>query len=742
MSAEDFVHKAGDQIGPWTLQRPVGRGGFSEVWVAWRDNPRLKFSISHGEVALKLLIHPEHRDQLRAEAAALSLVKGQGVVPIYEMDLAGDPPWIALELLHGGNLRARMHAERMSSTTAISIFERILAILARVHREGIVHGDLKPENVLYGERNQLLLADFGLSRRISQRSASLSVSLSLEDVRLAGTLDYMAPEQRSGEKPATRSDVYACGVILYELLTGERPQGVFKMPSEIDRSLPPVVDRLIACSLAQDPRHRFASAGAMLAFLRAGVAGDWQELAKAHARLSTLANTSHAAEAAQTKVLVAAIGIEIGTMAIVTAPVTFPTPEEHLFRFGAGAAMATGIFIASLPFVRPWLERRAATIYALRAQIEEQIKTGQRWKGAVTEGSRYASRSATSPREGGPRVTATAIIVAVVVAFALASSRPYARPAPPPPPLPPVQVTPPPWDLGGLQDEWEVRTALRSSWPAPGQRVHSLVAADSLRVAAYSDGTVRILTPAGHSRGHRVARSVVLPTGVGPIACIAAAAGRVAVAESGRRWVRVITPSKPPYNEIVLGIEPVALALTADRVAAGGIDGTVSIATLGGGPATTAKVLGVEIRRLLIIDDDRVIVVGIDGSIVRTTCKLASPLVIRPASPGLSGPVGVAASGERFAVQNDPRLVTFMDGLGAPQTLVTTYPLGEIALTPDGAYAVSRDESDRVSIQAPGHSIGSHPVDCPPAEHIAAVDGTHFLIARFDGTVEEHEILH
>src|SRR5581483_8497046 len=95
-------------------------------------------------------------------------------------------------------------------TTSILIFEQILAVLGRVHREGIVHGDLKPENVLFtgdqGDRrehrgDQPFLADFGLSRRITQRSASLSVSLSLEDARLAGTLDYMAPEQRTGEKP-------------------------------------------------------------------------------------------------------------------------------------------------------------------------------------------------------------------------------------------------------------------------------------------------------------------------------------------------------------------------------------------------------------------------------------------------------------------------------------------------------------------------------------------------------------
>ena len=115
----------------------------------------------------------------------------------------------------------------------------MLEILGRVHRDGVVHGDLKPENVLFQD-GDLHLADFGLSRRIAQRSATLSVSLSLEDARLAGTLDYMAPEQREGEKPTPRSDVFAMGVILYELLMGERPQGVFAMPSKRHRGLPPI----------------------------------------------------------------------------------------------------------------------------------------------------------------------------------------------------------------------------------------------------------------------------------------------------------------------------------------------------------------------------------------------------------------------------------------------------------------------------------------------------------------------
>jgi len=256
VSETGYTRKKGELVGGFRLEEPVGRGGFSEVWKATSaTDPKAR------PVALKVLIHPEHVSQLRAEAAALALVRGEGILPVLAMDLANDPPYLALELVSGGDLRA--HARewrggRLPPYEAVKVVEQILAILARVHKEGVVHGDLKPENVLKGERGALL-ADFGLSRRVSQGTATLSVSLSRDDARLAGTIDYMAPEQREGQKPTARSDVYALGVILYELLMGERPQGMFAFPSERDARCPPVIDRILACSLAKDPRHRLTS---------------------------------------------------------------------------------------------------------------------------------------------------------------------------------------------------------------------------------------------------------------------------------------------------------------------------------------------------------------------------------------------------------------------------------------------------------------------------------------------------
>jgi serine/threonine-protein kinase len=368
-----YTRAAGERVGPYTLEDPLGRGGFSEVWRARG---------AKGEVvALKLLIHPEHMSQLRAEASALALVRGDGVVKILALDLEHDPPYLALELLAGGNLRDWLRSTEGSlpPPIAVEVFEEILEVLDAVHEEGIVHGDLKPENVLFAsERGSVKLADFGLSRRIAQKTATLSVSLSLDDARLAGTLDYMAPEQRAGEKPSTRSDIYAAGVVLYELLTGERPQGVFAMPSEKNAAIPPIIDRIIASSLAQDPRHRFASAGAVLAFLHSELKTDWKELARAHARVTALlAGGTIAVASSPAPVLIGLCLVVFPLFVVLVNMVKIDAAGQA--RFVAGAVLGTAITLMVRSLAGPWLRKRRASLIQLRDKLAQQIRSQGEW---------------------------------------------------------------------------------------------------------------------------------------------------------------------------------------------------------------------------------------------------------------------------------------------------------------------------------------------------------------------------
>ncbi len=368
----------GERVGRWTLVEPLGQGGFSEVWRARRtlQAPPGTGDPPVPDAALKVVVHPEHARQLRDEARSLVQVRGRGIVAVREVDLAHDPPYLVMDLVEGGSLRPQVR--RLELVAAIDLFRRVLQPLARVHRQGVVHGDLKPENILVAGSVSLLLADFGLSRRISQRTASLSVSLSQEDARLAGTLDYMAPEQRRGERATTQSDVYACGVLLHELVTGARPQGRFRLPGADDPSVPAAVDRLLACCLAADPRHRFATAGAVLAYVRGNPWNDWRRLSRAHDRVTGLL-----AEGSGVRTLASPFGWP-GISAVVAVAAYFALVKNSgllaaaqrdraLIGIVVGALLVTGLGL----WLRPRFVARVRALEALKERLAAQLRAGQ-----------------------------------------------------------------------------------------------------------------------------------------------------------------------------------------------------------------------------------------------------------------------------------------------------------------------------------------------------------------------------
>jgi serine/threonine protein kinase len=149
--------------------------------------------------------------------------------------------------------------------------KQVLAGLAYAHKNGVVHRDMKPENILIHERSQkdgydaegvVKVTDFGLGRAATKTAVgSIAYSADMNDAagrEIAGTLDYMSPEQRSGGDVDGRADIYACGVVLYELLAGERPAGT-DLPSDLNKSVPKYLDEAFRHSYARLDK-RFASA--------------------------------------------------------------------------------------------------------------------------------------------------------------------------------------------------------------------------------------------------------------------------------------------------------------------------------------------------------------------------------------------------------------------------------------------------------------------------------------------------
>src|SRR5581483_1711490 len=215
------------------LSEEIGQGGFSRVFRAEPEG-------GGPAVAIKVAIRPELVEALRAEGNVLRRLSGPRFVKILEEHFDSDPPFFVLELCEGGDLRAVLDDQdrkRLPPSRVLALAKGILEGVSFAHEEGVVHGDLKPENVLLDAQGEPKIADLGLSRarrrELLERQKALQASMGTEPSKVRGTFDYLAPEVRHGGEITPASDVYALGVLLYELLCGERPLGLFKLPLQM-----------------------------------------------------------------------------------------------------------------------------------------------------------------------------------------------------------------------------------------------------------------------------------------------------------------------------------------------------------------------------------------------------------------------------------------------------------------------------------------------------------------------------
>lgn len=280
--------RVGQIVGPYRLGRRLGQGGMGVVHEA--IDARLD-----RKVALKLVRRREDgsstsRRRLLREARAAASIHHPDVATVYEVGEHDDETWIAMELIGGRTLRERMAGAALPVAEATRIALRVARALGAAHRLGIVHRDLKPENVMCTDDGGVKVVDFGLATLApASREDGAVDETSLTGDRIVGTPSYMAPEQTKGDPLGPPADVFALGVVLYEMLTGRRPfEGktpvAIAIAADRDRpvairslrpAVPPALAAVVERCIAKHPGARPADGAATAtAIEQALVAGD------------------------------------------------------------------------------------------------------------------------------------------------------------------------------------------------------------------------------------------------------------------------------------------------------------------------------------------------------------------------------------------------------------------------------------------------------------------------------------
>jgi serine/threonine-protein kinase len=265
--------------GRYEIEELVGTGGMSSVYRA-RDR------VLERRVALKILhehfsADPEYVERFRREARAIARLNHPNIVTVIDRGEFGKRQFIVFEHIPGENLKEVVEREgQLPVAQALALTHQIARGLAFAHQHGVVHRDVKPQNVLLDESGTAKVTDFGIARSLDPGEELTQTGT------LLGTSDYIAPEQASGEPIDARSDQYSLGVLLYELLTGEVPYPADSfmavamrhlrdpVPSvrERRRDVPDRVDKIVARAMAKSPADRFPSIEAMMGAIEGALA--------------------------------------------------------------------------------------------------------------------------------------------------------------------------------------------------------------------------------------------------------------------------------------------------------------------------------------------------------------------------------------------------------------------------------------------------------------------------------------
>src|SRR3954467_15709957 len=306
----------------YVIERKLGSGGMADVYLA--EDQELG-----RRVALKLLDERHASDEqfverFRREAQSAAGLNHPNIISIFDRGRAEGTYYIAMEYLDGRTLKELLVRNGPTPIPiAIDYARQIIAGLSFAHRNGIIHRDIKPHNIVVGPDGRLKVTDFGIARS--------GASQMTEAGSIVGTAQYLSPEQARGAPVDPRSDLYSLGIVLYEMLTGRVPftgdtpveiamkhlSQVPEPPSKLRSGVPHDLDAIVMRALAKDPDHRYSSAEEMDADL---------------ARIARGASVSRRTEEAMTQALTAGGGTAVMTKVLPREVVTPPPAPPPAYR--------------------------------------------------------------------------------------------------------------------------------------------------------------------------------------------------------------------------------------------------------------------------------------------------------------------------------------------------------------------------------------------------------------------------
>ena len=276
--------ESGARLGPFEILTPLGAGGMGEVYRA-RDT-RLDRTVAIKVLPSELLNAPGRRiERFRREALAVARITHPHICTLHDVGEDGPAIFLVMEYVEGVTLAARLEDGPLPLDLALRAAIQIADALDHAHRQGVVHADLKPGNIML-TRDSVKLLDFGLAKLKARDEETPNDATRTERLTevgsISGTVLYMAPEQIEGREVDSRTDIFAFGIVLFEMLSGQRPFAgdsraslmaaiVAAEPpalSSLQPRVPAALERLIRRCLAKDPDDRWQTARDMAAELR------------------------------------------------------------------------------------------------------------------------------------------------------------------------------------------------------------------------------------------------------------------------------------------------------------------------------------------------------------------------------------------------------------------------------------------------------------------------------------------